>query len=128
MAKFGIGVGEEFPVDDAKTPPTPPPDPGDDRRERRHHWRRHRFLHVLTRVALFALIVSAIAWLFRPHYFYGPYAPYAFHPYPHHVFFPFFPVLLIGLLVAFAWRRGGCYGMRRHWHDRPRGGNTGEGA
>ena len=124
MAKFGIGVGEEFPVDEARTPP--PSNPDDRERDRRRHWRRHGFLHLVTRVAFFALIVSGIAWLFRPHYFYGPYAPYAFHPYTHHVFFPFFPVLLIAVLLSFAWRRHGCYGMRRHWNDRPRGGNSGE--
>ena len=127
MAKFGIGVGEEFPVDDAKTPNPPPSDPDDQGRKMRRHWRRHRVLHFVTRVALFALIVSGIAWLFRPHYFYGPYAPYAFHPYAHHVFFPFVPVLLIAVFLAFAWRRHGCYGMRRHWHDE-HGGNNGEGA
>src|SRR5882672_2834158 len=120
MAKFGIGVGEEFPVDEPNNPP--PPENDDERRKMRRHWRRHHLLHLLTRIALLALIVSAIAWLFRPHYFYagGPYAPYAFYPYPHHFFFPVFPVLLIAFLLAFAWRRGACYGMHHHWHDHPR--------
>jgi hypothetical protein len=118
MAKYGIGVGEEFPVDEPNNPP--PPEDDDERRKMRRRWRRHHFLHLLTRIALIALVITGIAWLFRPHYFSpGPYAPYAFYPYPHHFFFPFFPVLLIGLLIAFAWRRGGCYGMRHHWHDHP---------
>ena len=117
MAKYGIGVGEEFPVDEPKNPP--PPEDDDERSKMRRRWRRHHFLHVLTRIALIALIITGIAWLFRPHYFSpGPYAPYAFYPYPHHFFFPFFPVLLIVLLL-FAWRRGGCHGMRHHGHDHP---------
>src|SRR5882762_5515378 len=116
MAKFGIGVGEEFPVDEA-APPNPPPPDDDERHRRRRHGRWHSVLHLLTRVAVLALIVSAIVWMFRPHGFYaGPYAPYAFHPYPHHFFFPFFPVLLIVALIVFARRRHGCYGMRHHWH------------
>ena len=119
MAKYGVGVGEDFPVEEPKNPP--PPEDDDERRKHWRHRRRHYLLHVLTRVALIALIISAIAWLFRPQYFSpGPYAPYAFYPYPHHFFFPFFPVLLITLLIVFAVRRGGCYGGRRHWHDGPR--------
>jgi hypothetical protein len=119
MAKFGIGVGEEFPVDE---PANPPPADDDEERRRRRHWRLHHWLHLLTRVALIALIISAIVWMFRPRGFYpGPYAPYAFHPYPHHFFFPFFPILLVVLLIAFARRRHGCYGMRRHWHHENRG-------
>ena len=112
MAKFGIGVGEEFPVDE---PPNPPPLDGDEEHKRRRHWRLHHWLHLLTRVAVLALIVSAIVWLFRAPHFY-PYAADAVRPYPHHFFFPFFPILLIVLLIAFARRRHGCYGMRRHWH------------
>src|SRR5258706_2891751 len=117
MAKFGIGVGEEFPVDEAAPPNPPPPDNDEERKRRRRHWRLHWVLHLLTRVALIALIVSGIVWLFRPHYFYpGPYAPYAFHPYPHHFFFPFFPCLLVLLLFAVLRRRHGCYGMPHHLH------------
>jgi hypothetical protein len=117
MAKFGIGVGEEFPVDE---PPNPPPPDDDEERRRRRHWRWHFVLHLLTRVALLALIISAIVWLFRAPHFY-PYAADAFHPYPYHFFFPIFPVLLIVLLIAFARRHRGCYGMRRHWHHEHRG-------
>src|SRR5258706_3921137 len=107
MAKFGIGVGEEFPVDEA-APPNPPPPDDDEARRRRRHWRLHWVLHLLTRVALIALIVSGIVWLFRVPHFY-PYAADAVHPYPHHFFFPFFPVLLILALIVFARRRHRCY-------------------
>jgi hypothetical protein len=121
MTKIGIGVGEDFPVDDATTPPTPPPgNSGHDNHERRH-WRRRFLLHILTRVGFIAAVIAAIVWMFSPGYFYpGPYArlpPYGYYPYPHHFFFfPFFPILLIAI-VALAWRRRGCYGHRRHWHD-----------
>lgn len=117
MAKFGIGVGEEFPVDE---PANPPPPNDDEERRRRHHWRLHHWLHLLTRVTVLALIVSAIVWMFRAPHFY-PYAGDAVRPYPHHFFFPFFPILLIVLLIAFARRSHGCYGMRRHWHHHDRG-------
>ena len=125
MAKFGIGVGEEFPVDEARPPEPPPPN---ELERRRRHWRRFRFLHLLTRIAVLALIVSGIVWLFRPRaYFYpDPYLlPYG--PYPHHFFFPFFPLLLIGLLIAVAWHRRGCYGMHR-WHGPDDDHRRGEGA
>src|ERR1700704_1066724 len=119
MTKFGIGVGEDFPVDEPNNPP--PPEDDDERRKMRRHWRRHHSLHVLTRIALIALVITGIPCLFRPAYFpAGPYAPYAFYPYPHHFYFPFSPILLIAVLLAFAWRRGGCYGMRWHWHEHPR--------
>ena len=125
MSKIGIGVGEEFPVEDAKTPPAPPPGgPGGGGREHRHG-RWHGSLHILTRVAFLALVIAAIVWMFTPHYsFQGPYAqlpPRGFYPYPHHFFFfPFFPILLIALF-AFAWRRRGChrYHHHHHWHDEP---------
>ena len=67
------------------------------------------------RVAVIALIISAIVWLFRAPHFY-PYAADAVRPYPHHFFFPFFPILLVLLLFAVLRRRHGCYGMRHHWH------------
>ena len=123
MAKFGIGVGEEFPVDE---PANPPPPDNDEDRKRRRHWRLHHWLHLLTRVAVLALIVSAIVWMFRAPHFY-PYAADAVRPYPHHFFFPFFPILLVLLLFAFVRRRHGCYGMRHHWHRHEhRGDNTRE--
>src|SRR3981081_1067961 len=112
MAKFGIGVGEEFPVDE---PPNPPIPDDDDERRRRHHWRLHHWLHLLTRVAVIALIISAIVWLFRAPHFY-PYAADAVRPYPHHFFFPFFPILLIVLLIAFERPRHAHHRMRHHWH------------
>ena len=59
MAKYGIGVGEEFPVDEPKNPP--PPEDDDERRKMRRRWRRFYFLHVLTRIALIALVISGIA-------------------------------------------------------------------
>ena len=114
MSKIGIGVGEDFPVQDA----TPGDPDGND--AERHHCRRRYVLHVLTRIVLIGLIIAAIFWMFSPHYFHGgPYAslaPYRYHPYPHHFFFPFFPLLLIALF-AFAWRRRGCYRHHHHRHD-----------
>ena len=105
MSKIGIGVGEEFPVEDAKTPPTPPQEePENDDGERRH-WRRHRWLHILTRVAFIALVIAAIVWMFTPNYFLpGPYAqvpPYRFYPYPHFFFFPFFPRYSTSIFFSF---------------------------
>jgi nitrate reductase NapE component len=85
VSKIGIGIGEDFPVEDAKTPPIPPPDgPGSDD-ARRRHWRWHFFLHLVTRIAFIALIIAAIVWMFSLHYFSpGPYAhlpPYGYYPY-----------------------------------------------
>jgi len=129
MSKIGIGIGEDFPVEDAKTPPIPPPDGPQSDDARRRHWRWRFFLHVLTRIAFIALIIAAIVWMFSPHYFSpGPYAhlpPYGYYPYPHHFFFPFFPILLIAFFV-FAWRRRGCYGHHRHWHDERRSSDHGQ--
>ncbi len=125
MSKIGIGVGSEFPVDDANAPPPPPANgaTGGDN-GRRRSWRGHLVLHILTRLAFIALVIAAIVWMFSPHYFYaGPYAqlPSRAYPYPHHFFFfPFFPILLIALF-ALVWRRRGCYGRHRHWHDESRG-------
>jgi hypothetical protein len=113
MTKIGIGVGEEFPVDE---PPPPPPPPTDEERNRRErHWRWHRRLHIATRVAFLALIVAAIFWMFGGNHYAATDAAGAVRPYPHHFFFPFFPIFLL-LLFAFAWRRRGCYGGRSHWH------------
>ena len=79
------------------------------------HWRWHRWLHIATRVAFLALIVTAIVWMFTgPHYAVTGAAAGSVRPFPHHFFFPFFPILLL-LLFAFAWRRG-CGGWRRGWH------------
>jgi len=129
MTKFGIGVGEEFPDEDAR-----PPDPPSPEDTALRHWRRFHFLHLLTRIALVALVVSALVWLFRPrgHFYPDPYLfPYGFYPYPHHFFFPFFPVLLVGLLIAFLLRRRSCYGPRDGYcwrHHGPNGGDRSEGA
>lgn len=124
MSKIGVGVGEEFPVDDAKVPPTPPPGGNDGNEPERRYWRRRFFLHLLTRIAFIALVIAAIVWMFSPHYFYpGPYAhlpPFGYYPYSHHFFFPLFPILLIAFF-AFAWRRRGCYGYHRHWGGHRRG-------
>ena len=117
MSKLGVGVGEEFPVEDAR-PNEPPPPPADDE-ERRRRWRRFRFFHFLAHLALIGLVVAGIVWLFRPRtYLYpDPYLlPYGFYPYPHHFFFPFFPVLFVVLLLALFWRRRGCHVRYRHWH------------
>jgi|HubBroStandDraft_2_1064218.scaffolds.fasta_scaffold299385_2 hypothetical protein len=122
MSKYGIGVGEEFPVDE---PPNSPPEKVDETRKRSRSRRRYRFFHLLTRIALITLVISAIACLFGPHYYYpGSYAPYRSYPYPyysypHHFFFPFFSLLLIAILIAFAWRCGSY--SRRRWHDDERG-------
>jgi uncharacterized membrane protein len=121
MAKFGVGVGEEFPVDE---PPQGEPNPRNS--ERSCGWHRHdhggRFgwlhvtLHVLFRLAIIALVIAAAWALFRPHNF--AYAPYGFYPYHHHFFFPFFPVLLIALVFFFARRH---WRHHHHWHDHHRG-------
>ena len=131
MAKFGIGVGEEFPVEEAGPPGPPNPE---DSEHRRRRWRRFYFLHLLMRIAFVALIVSALVWLFRPvrPFYPDPYLlPYGLNPYPHHFFFPFFPVLLVGLLIALLLRRRSCYGHGwQYWHrNGPNGGDhRGEGA
>ena len=123
MAKFGVGVGEEFPVDE------PAPQTRDSERTCGSHGHWHRFgwlhftLHVLFRLAIIALVIAAAVSLFLPH----SYAPYGYYPYPHRFFFPFFPILLIVLFFALARRRGGCYGMRRHWHGEPRDNRREEG-
>jgi uncharacterized membrane protein len=79
--------------------------------------RWHFFFHVLGRVAVIALVVFGIAWLFQPHGYHYFHGPYVFYPAHHFFFFPFFPVLLIVLLLLFARGRGrGCYDMRR-WRD-----------
>jgi hypothetical protein len=117
MSKIGIGVGEEFPVNDAKGPPTAPTGAPEGGNWGRRYWRRRRFLlHVLTRIAFVALVISAMVWMFYP----APYAqlpPYGYYPYHRHFwFFPFFPIFLIAFF-AFAWRRQGCYAHHHHWHD-----------
>jgi hypothetical protein len=123
MAKFGVGVGEEFPVDEPSK--TEPQTQGPERpcgpcgfgyRSGGRH-----FTHVLFRVAIIALVIAGIASLFRPHFYPYAYGPYGYYPYPHHFFFfPFFPVLLIGLFILFAWR-GGRHRRWRRWHDEHRG-------
>ena len=119
MAKFGIGVGEEFPVDEA----APSESAGDPDGSGRHcgrgrhlhgHGRWHFAWHVLFRLALLALLIGAIMSFFGGDYDHGHLR--GFYPYPHHFFFP---VLLVALLLAFAWRRGRWH--HRHWHDTPRG-------
>lgn len=119
MTKFGIGVGEEFPVDDAA--PRGPQGSQDARGDHRHGL-RHRLFHGVRRLTFLALLVSAIVWLLRSLDVAGPHGPYAFHPGPHHVFFP---VLLIVLLVAAAWRHHRHH--HHHWHDHHHRGR-GEGA
>ena len=119
MAKFGVGVGEEFPVDEPAA--SPPPAAAEHACGRHGHNTRlrwlHLTLHVLFKVAVIALVIAAAVSLLRPHDVAIP--PNEFSPYHHHGFFPFFPVLLIVLLV-FALRRGGRYRRWRHWHDSPR--------
>jgi hypothetical protein len=122
MAKFGVGVGEEFPVDEPSKKDAPAETAGPGRGcGWRADWGRLGWLHVtlavLLRVAIIGLLI-AVAWsLFHPY----PYAyrPYGYHPYSHHFFFPFFPLLLI-VLFAFAWR-GGRYRRWRRWHDETHG-------
>jgi hypothetical protein len=119
MAKFGIGVGEEFPVDE---PPARNPSENEaDYAVRRRYWRQHFYLHLATRLAFIALIVAFIVWMFIPHAA-VPLADGAqgYYGYRHHYFFPF-PLLLI-LLFVLAMR---AMGHRRwhhhhHWHDGPR--------
>jgi len=110
MAKFGIGVGEEFPAGEP-SPDAPPPG----HRHRHSGW--HIALHIAARLAVIALVIGAAVWLF--HGFGGPYPDG--HRYG---FFPFFPLLVIVLLI-FALRRGRHCGHRwryrydemRYWHD-----------
>ena len=118
MTKIGVGVGEEFPVDE---PPPPKPDPERDAalEARERYWRRHHYLHVATRVAFIALIAALIVWMFVAPLYVAPIAASGAVHHPH-FFFPFFPLLLI-LLFAFAWRRrAGCHYGHHHWHDEPR--------
>jgi len=123
MAKIGVGVGEEFPVDEANKA-EPPPEGGGPRHACGWGggWGRlgwvHFTLFVLLRLAIIALVVGAAWSLFHPYPF--AYGPYGYRPYPHHFFFPFFPVLLIALFAVFLLRRGHRHRWR-HWHDGPRG-------
>ena len=116
MSKFGICVGEEFPIDDAA--PRPPSEPDGETHCRRGRW--HRVFHWAARLTFLALMVSAIVWLLRPREFDGVHGPYMFHPGHHHVVFPF---LLLALLFLVAWRRGRHH--HHHWHRHP---HRGEGA
>ena len=115
MAKFGIGVGEEFPVDEP--PPRNPAESDADYAERRRYWRQHYYLHLATRLAVIALIVAFIVWMFIPPPMVTvPDGAHAYYGYHRH-FFPF-PLLFI-LLFVLAWR---AIGHRRwhhhhHWHD-----------
>jgi len=112
MPKLGIGVGEEFPVGD---PPPNAPEP--ERRHRRSGW--HFAFHILLKVAAIALVIGLIGWMF---YGFGGawHGPYAYYPGWHgHFFFPFFPLLLV-LLLIFTFRRRHYYGYgceMRRWHD-----------
>ena len=121
MAKFGIGVGEDFPVDEPKPGETPQPDGA--RRScagRRHGWRGHHrfgFLPFLFRILFVVAVIGAVSFLFHPHFYpwypapysYGGYYPYA----PHFGFF--FPGLLIFVLVILAFRHGHHH-HHDHWH------------
>src|SRR5579872_2075089 len=112
MAKFGIGVGEEFPAGE--------PSPDSHSPDRLHlHSRWHLALHMALRLAVIALVIGAAVWLF--HGFGGPYAgPHRFG------FFPFIPLFLIALLIfalrrrhycGHGWRMGIRYDEMRYWHD-----------
>ncbi len=108
MSKVGIGVGEEFPLGD------PPPDTSEPERPHRHAgW--HLALNIALRLALLALIIAGIVWMFTGFGVHPGYAPYGYH---RHFFFPFFPLLLV-LLLIFAFRRRHYYGYChfRRWHD-----------
>jgi len=113
MAKFGIGVGEEFPAGEPSPDSPLPPD----RPHRRGGW--HIALHIALRLAVIALVIGAAVWLFQG--FGGPYpSQYGYG------FFPLFSLFVIVLLI-FALRRGHHCGhgwtMRyrldemRYWHD-----------
>lgn len=116
MAKFGIGVGEEFPAGEP-TPDLLSPD----HPHRHGGWRVA--LHIAFRLAVIALVIGAAVALF--HGFGGPYpGPYGYHRYG---FFPFFPLLVIVLLIlalrrghycGHGWRMRYRYDEMRHWHDR----------
>ncbi|HEY5237946.1 MAG TPA: hypothetical protein VIJ62_06145 [Rhizomicrobium sp.] len=121
MSKYGIGVGEEFPVDES---PNSPPENINEARMRSRYRRSHHFYRLLARIALITLVISMIACLFGPHYYYpDSFVTYRSYPnpyfvYPHHFFFPLFSMLLVAILIAFVWRCGSY--SRRRWHDEAR--------
>jgi hypothetical protein len=130
MAKLGVGVGEEFPVDEAapKDPSqTNESEPHCGRGWGHHHGRWHFAGHVLFRLAIVGLLIAGVMSFFVRHDIHDGF--HGFHPYPHHFFFPFLAIALLAVLV---FRRGRHH---RHWHhghahnghehDRPSGDKEG---
>jgi len=70
---------QEFPVDEPKILPRPRTD--DEERRKDASLAPPLFPSRARAVALIALVIAGIAWLFRRIIFSGPYAPYAFYPY-----------------------------------------------
>jgi hypothetical protein len=143
MAKLGVGVGEEFPVDEA-APKEPAPestgsdsggsDSGGSGRCGGGHWhgrgpshwhshgRWHFAGHVLFRLAILALLIGGALSFFGRHFD----GPHGFAPYPHHHFF-FFPFFWIALIVALVFWRGHWRRRHWHWHDEAARGGDKEG-
>jgi hypothetical protein len=121
MTKIGVGVGEEFPVEEppkadaSQTETAGPRGPhacGWNGTSRRHGW-VHVTLSVLLKLAIIGFVAAAAVSLFTAHRFAD--GAYGYYPYPHHFFFPFFPILFL-VLILFAFRRD-PYWRHRHWHD-----------
>jgi len=120
MAKLGVGVGEEFPVDEAAPKePTQETNESQSRCGGGGHWhgpghwhghgRWHFAGHVLFRLAILGLLIGGALSFFGRHYDHDSF--HAIYPYPHHFFFPFF---WIALLVALVFWRSRWH--HRHWH------------
>jgi hypothetical protein len=123
MTKLGVGVGEEFPVDDAKMREAPSQEDGAQTYCGRgwhghHHGRWHFGWHVLFRLAILGLLIGGVMSFFGWHDLHDPI--HAAYPYPHHFFAPVFWIVL---LVALVFWRGAWH--RHHWHDHPRGDREG---
>ena len=121
MAKLDVGVGEEFPVDEAKprepATETNEPERGCGRGWHGHHHGRWHFIgHVLFRLAILGLLIGGVMSFFRWHDMHD--SLHAVYPYPHHFFAPLFWIVL---LIALVFWRGHWH--HRHWHDHSRGGN-----
>jgi hypothetical protein len=133
MSKIGVGVGEEFPIDEGKPPSGPPGEGGPSHGGHGGPppWRRNRywhFAHHLLHVALIVAVIFALASFFHPHPFWhgyagGPPAPGA-HPFAAPYYWaPHFPfgliafAVLISLFVFGRHRHHHHHRHWRHWHD-----------
>ena len=104
MSKFGVGVGEEFPVEDPEGL-GPKPLTEEEKALRLRFMKRHFWLGLVIRLAFVGMLAGSMVWLFRNNHF----DQTAFAAHHHHGFFPFFPFLLLMMFLMFAYRR-------HHWH------------